>query len=428
MHYGYEEVLRLKGWSLLKLFKKSQPQKNEAQYKLEGWREMYENGGRLRLAAAISAEVARLVTLELESKVYGSGRAEVLDEAYREVVAMSRSFCEIACAFGGVMLKPYIERGKIKTAIIPSDSFEITASKEDGTIVGARFFERIERNGRQYVKAEEHMLLPGSYLIRNKAYIDANGDLKEISLSEVDEWADIEQEAVISDLDMPLFSYFKMPSPPTNDITSPLGAPIYARAVELIEDANKQYERLLWEFESGERALYIDETAVRRGARGEANLPDKRLYRMLATGNDELFEDWTPEIRDEAIINGLDRILKRIEFNCGLAYGTLSDPNSVDKTAEEIRSSKQRSFATVTEIQSALKKALLGWISAADALLDIYDMADSGEYQVDFAFDDSIVADRKTEFDERMQLLNAGVISAEEMRSWYLGEGAENNE
>ncbi|MEE0944885.1 MAG: phage portal protein [Clostridia bacterium] len=412
----------------MKLFKKSQPQKKEAQYKLEGWREMYENGGRLRLAAAISAEVARLVTLELESSVYGSKRADVLNEAYREVVSGARYFCEIACAFGGVMLKPYIERGKIKTAIIPSDSFEITASKQDGTIVGARFFERIERDGRQYVKSEEHMLLPGSYLIINKAYIDADGELKEIALSEVDAWSDIEQEAVISDLDIPLFSYFKMPSPPTNDIISPLGAPIYARAVELIEDANKQYERLLWEFESGERALYIDETAVRRGSRGEANLPDKRLYRMLATGNDELFEDWTPVLRDGAIINGFDRILKRIEFNCGLAYGTLSDPNSVDKTAEEIRTSKQRSFATVTEIQTALKKAMLGWISAANALVDIYDIAQSGEYKVDFAFDDSIVADRTTEFDERMRLLNAGVISAEEIRRWYLGEGAKNNE
>lgn len=399
------------------------PQK--AQYKCGSWRDMYENGGRLRLAASISAEVARLVTLEMKSTIYGSKRAEVLNAAYQQVISGARYFCELACAFGGIMLKPYVERGKIKTAIISADSFEVTASKEDGTILGVKFFEILEKENKKYVKAEEHLLLPNCYLITNKAYIETHGEQKEISLTEVPQWADIEPEVTISDLDIPLFSYFKMPSPSPDDISSPLGAPIYSRAVELIEDANKQYERLLWEFESGERALYIDETAIRRGARGEAAIPDKRLYRMLSTGNDELFEDWTPDIRDEAFINGLERILKRIEFNCGLAYGTLSDPQAVDKTAEEIRSSKQRSFATVTEIQTSLKKALLGWISAANALADIYSITKDGEYKVDFSFDDSIVADRPTEFAERMQLLNTGVITAEEMREWYLGEGVE---
>ena len=387
------------------------------------WREMYENGGRLRLAASISAEVARLVTLEIKSSIYGSKRAEILNSSYSDVISKSRSFCELACAFGGVMLKPYIENGRIKTAVIPSDSFEVTASKGDGTILGVRFFERIKSENKNYIKAEEHLMLGGNYYIRNTAYSEANGERKEIPLKAVAEWADLETEVILNDVHSPLFSYFKMPSVVTDDISSPLGAPIYSRAVELIEDANRQYERLLWEFESGERALYIDETAVRRGSKGEASIPDKRLYRMLSTGNDELFEDWTPEIRDEAIINGLDRILKRIEFNCGLAYGTLSDPQAVDKTAEEIRFSKQRSFATVTEIQTSLKKALLGWIEAADILLDIYDLAEEGAYEVDFLFDDSIVADRPTEFDERMRLLTAGVITADEMREWYLGEG-----
>lgn len=415
----------MKGLIILKLFRRSQPLPQKAQYKCGSWRDMYENGGRLRLAAAISAEVARLVTLEMKSTIYGSKRAEVLNAAYQQVISDARYFCELACAFGGIMLKPYIERGKIKTAVISADSFEVTASKEDGTILGVKFFEILEKENKKYVKAEEHLLLPNCYLITNKAYIETHGEQRQISLTEVYEWADIEPEVTISDLDMPLFSYFKMPSPPLDDVSSPLGAPIYSRAVELIEDANKQYERMLWEFESGERALYIDETAIRRGARGEAAIPDKRLYRMLSTGNDELFEDWTPDIRDEAIINGMERILKRIEFNCGLAYGTLSDPQAVDKTAEEIRSSKQRSFATVTEIQTSLKKALLGWISAANALLDIYSIEKDGEYEVDFSFDDSIVADRPTEFAERMQLLNTGVITAEEMREWYLGEGVE---
>ena len=54
-----------------------------------------------------------------------------------------------------------------------------------------------------------------------------------------------------------------------------------------------------------------------------------------------------------AFSNGYNRIVQKIEFNCGLAYGTLSDPQVVDKTAEEIISSKQRSYATVKAIQNS---------------------------------------------------------------------------
>lgn len=386
------------------------------------WRDMYEGGGgSLNLAAAISSELARLVTLEMKSRIYGSERAEFINGAYQDVIKNAYNFCETACAIGGVVLKPYINGDRIMTAYLPQDAVKITAVGADGSIRGAEFYESLERNGVVYKKCEEHTLTPEGIIIKNSVYKDG-GRKTPIQLSDVSEWADIEPEVRIEGVSEPLFSYFRMPFINTADMESPLGAPVFSRADKLIGDAQRQYERILWEFESGERALYLDETAVRRNIRGEIQLPDKRLYRLLNTGNDELFCDWTPEIRDEALINGFERILQRIEFNCGLAYGTLSDPQTVDKTAEEIRSSKQRSYATVTQIQRALKEALCGWACAANMLCGIYALAPEGKYKLDIMFDDSIIADRATEFSERMELLKEGVISRDEMRSWYLGE------
>ncbi len=412
----------------MRFFKKSTPKRLEGTPLKRVWRDMYENGGKLNLAASISAEVARLVTLEFESKIYGSKRAELLNSTYQNLIGRARNFCELACGLGGVMLKPYIADGRIETAIIPSDSFEVTGTLSDGSIIGAKFFEQAEQDGKRYIKCEEHLISKGRYIITNTAYIDALGIKREVPLSEVRVWSDLERETVLEGVKGTLFSYFGMPFVARGDITKTLGEPIFARSCELIEDANRQYERLLWEFESGERALYVDETAIKTGKSGEAQLPGRRLYKTLLTGNDELFQDWSPQIRDESIVNGLMRILQRIEFNCGLAYGTLSDPEAVEKTAEEIRASKQRSYATVTEIQTSLKKALIGWARAADTLCDIYSFAPKGEYKIDFAFDDSIIADRRLEFEERMELLDKGVISIEEMRAWYLGKEPCNND
>ncbi|MGL4623679.1 MAG: phage capsid protein, partial [Culicoidibacterales bacterium] len=55
---------------------------------------------------------------------------------------------------------------------------------------------------------------------------------------------------------------------------------------------------------------------------------------------------------------GLNELLKRIEFNVGMSYGTISDPAEIPKTATEIISSKQRLYATVKELQQALEFAL----------------------------------------------------------------------
>ena len=83
-------------------------------------------------------------------------------------------------------------------------------------------------------------------------------------------------------------------------------------------------------------------------------------------GEDGMFHEWTPSLREENILRGLDAILKRIEYACGLAYGTLSDPASVEKTATEIKASKQRTYATVTDTQKALQSALERLIWAMD--------------------------------------------------------------
>lgn len=173
-----------------------------------------------------------------------------------------------------------------------------------------------------------------------------------------------------------------MPMANTKDTASPLGMSVYSRATKLIADADKQYERLLWEFESGERALYVSEEAFRRDKNGNRVLPNARLYKLLNCENDELFKDWTPSIRESEIIAGLDDILRKIEFNCGLAYGTLSNVQNVDKTAEEIRASKQRSYSTVAEIQNSLRNALSGLVKSMNVLCDLYELAPDGEYSV----------------------------------------------
>ena len=393
---------------------------------IELWRGMYEAKKGLLLPASIASETARLVTLELQTKICGSARADYLNEQYTKVIKQIRTTAEYACAGGGIILKPFVNGKKIETAFVKANNFIPTQFDISGNITGAAFLDKQYRNGKIYTRIEHHEFDGEKYIIKNYAFVSAaEGNIgNKTTLKEVESWKDIEPLVVVAGIERPLFSYFKMPMANTTDADSPLGVSVYAKCTGLINDAEKQYDRLLWEFKSGERALYVDTNAVKRDENGREILPDERLYKLL-NADDSLFKDWSPTLREQNIINGLNEILRKIEFNSGLAYGTLSDVQTTDKTAEEIKSSKQRSYAHISDIQQALKNALCDLIKAMNALADLYELAPSGDYEVSFNFDDSIVADRKAEFNEKLQLVSAGIMAPWELRMWYFGEDEE---
>lgn len=388
------------------------------------WDGLYKNKSKLSLPAAISSETARLVTMEMKSEITGGMRADFLNSQYKNVFRDIRKAVEFACAKGGIVFKPYVSGKKIKVGIIQAENFIPIEFSDSGEIFGAAFLDRITEESRVYTRIERHSFQDGIYKICNSAFVSQNGaDLgKNISLGEIDAWKNIEPCVAMRNIEKPLFSYFKMPMANSIDSASPLGVSVFSNGISLIQDAEEQYSRLLWEFESGERALYVDEAAIRRDRNGNHILPDKRLYRLLNSGDDTLFQDWTPEIREQPLLNGMNEILRRLEFNVGLAYGTLSDVQDTDKTAEEIRASKQRSYSQVCDIQNSLKDALTNLAAAMDELCDLYALCPCGDYGISFEFDDSIAADRKTEFEEKLRLLEKGIMQPWEMRMWYFGE------
>ncbi len=391
------------------------------------WKGMYEEREGLHLSAALSFEMARMVTVEMRSNITGSKRADFLNEHYKKVIDNIRIPVEYGCAKGGVVLKPYVLGKSIMVDFIQADEFFPTAVDDCGNIIGAVFVQRLVRGGNFFTRLEEHRLSAGGYEILNRAFMSrAEGILgKPISLKEVPEWADLSEEMTIANVKKPLFGYFKPAIANNIDPKSPLGVSMFANAINLIENANRQYERLLWEFESGERALIANSMAFKRDRDGRLRLPDKKLYRTLDVEDMDFFREWSPTLRGKEIFDGLDKIYRQIEFNCGFAYGTLSAVDDHQRTAEEIRNSKQRSYSTITDNQKSLQNALSDLVYAMDVWCTLYNLAPMGSYSISFEFDDSIAADRKTEFEEKLALVSKGIMKPWEFRRWYFGEDEE---
>jgi len=376
---------------------------------IEVWSRMYADAPNwasnevktMNLPAEIAAEFARLITIEMESEITGSARADYLNIILQqEVLEKLRQQVEYACAKGGIVLKPYIDGDTITVDFIQADCFFPISFDSSGRLTGAVFVDQIIRGKKIFTRLESQQFNDsGIYEVKNKAFMSSTKNVlgSQISLADVDQWADLQPEIVIQNVDRPLFAYFKVPFANTIDPRSALGVSVYSRAVSQIEEADKQWSRLLWEFEGSELAIDADMVALGKDSAGKLSMPrlNKRLFRGLNIngGNSgaDFYKVFSPAIRDASLLNGLNAILIRVEDACGLARGTFSDPATDPKTATEILSSKQKSYSTIRDCQKSLQNALDNLVYAMDIMATLYQLSPVGTYETSYNWDDSII-------------------------------------
>ena len=377
------------------------------------------------LPAAICREVTRPTLVEFTANITGSQRADYLNDGFQLAKENFSKALELGLALGGVALKPYIYGDKLLVDMTGAAGFQPTKFDPTGRCIGGVFRDKpVKVNGKYYVRLESHDLTDTVYTIKNKSYYsDSTGSVgAPAPLDVVSEWADIQEEVTIQNMDGPLFAYFKPPIANTADTNSLCGMSIYgdAATVELIQQADKQWELLQWEYQSGKRKVFMDGNSATR------DMFDKRLFEIGPFSPDgDFFQFINPELRNDAIYKGFQDVLRRIEFNVGLSYGDISDPQTVEKTATEIRSGKQRKYVLISSIQTALEHTFDALIYAMDVYATLYGLAADGEYEVTYDWGDSILDDQETkdnEFARDLQLLNAGIMNDWEFRAKYFNE------
>lgn len=389
----------------------------------------------LGLPAMIAAEIAMMVTLEAEVNITGSARADWLADQFRPIMDHLRLVVEYAGAEGGLVFKPYVDGRDIAVDLVHADDFYPTAFNSRMEITGALFVERINHGLTKLTRLEIHSITDEGYRIYNRAFKGSSDyDLsQEIPLTDVDEWASLQPDVLITDVDYPLFGYLRIPLGNTIDPKSPVGVSVYEKATDVIREADKQFQRLLWEYEGGELAIDAVEDAFEIDPEThEARLPigRERLFRPnrldpKSVNGKGLFETFSPTLRDASYMQGLNKLLQRVEDLCGISRGTLSDPNDDARTAQEIKQTRQRTYSTVTGIQRATQKAVTTLIRAMDTMATLYSLAPQGTYEVAFVWDDSIVVDAETERQRDMQEVREGLMKDWEYRVKWRGESEE---
>lgn len=393
------------------------------------WRSLYQNKpywtegkqgrraiGSLNLPASISRSLATSATVEFESKIEGDGEhASYLNGQYQWFLERIRELLEKGCALGTVIIKPWVQGNLIPIDIVTLDRFVPTAANGRGEITGGVFIDKITRNNTTYTKLEYHSWKSGNYDIYTKAYENnSNSALgREIPLTSVPEWAQLTNQLHLGPqtdpenpnaaeryIEQPLFAVFKYPAVNRENMNSPLAPSCYAGTVDLFRQADEQWDRILWEYTATEAAIDVDTNILQKDDNGNASLPtgNERLWRKfdLDGQSTDPITPYSPEIRDTPLFNGLDNILRRIEYDTGLSDGELSRPSTVEVTATQIAASKQRYQQTVKQIQHAAEDMLNQLVYAMDYLSRLYLLSAPGDYSLSINWKDSILEDENT--------------------------------
>lgn len=377
----------------------------------------------LGIEEGICREFADCALVEMETSVSN----ERLDRIYQKNISNLNENIQEGLALGSFVLKPL---GEAAAEFVSADKIIPISFGDDGKPNDIAFL-TVKKVGDvdYFTRFERHYFINGNLTIENKCFhSQTSRDIGlPCSLESVEEWANIDPGPVtypgMSRMD---FGYYRNPIKNRID-GSACGVSVYESAVDLIRKADIQGARLDWEYESGERAIHVDNKALKQDkstGRFSMEKLKKRLYRglNLEAGKDqELLKEYSPEMRDEAFKRGLEEYKREIEFSVGLAYGDLSDVQEVAKTATEIKTSKNRKYNRVTAIQNNLYDCLEDF---AAGLAFYNSMLNSG-YEFSCKFNDSILTDEETERNQDRADVSMGAMQLWEYRKKWYGETEE---
>lgn len=328
----------------------------------------------LNLPSVMCSDLAKKAISELEvtCSIENRQTADVVTQLFMDdsLLPFLRHQVEYALGMGGVIMRPWVDMRAKKVRIGWYTADMILPVAWDGRrMTGVVLVDRKVMNSggvkKFYIKLESHGFQDdGSYKISTKLFRSANETTLGTELGsfeDVSEWATIDPEVIINNLEAPLFVYMGTPWANNKLINNPTGCALFKDAVQSIEELDRTYSSLCWEREAGELAVFVDDSMIPSTLEGgqinyNISATEKRLYRKLeGESGKQLLEPWAPELRINDLLTKLKSDLALVCMQCHLDPGAyVYDSEKGAVTATEVRTKNQQTYGTVLDIQEQM--------------------------------------------------------------------------
>lgn len=384
--------------------------------------QLYESIDDINFGAIFSNKLANYTISDSNMNIKGdNARVDLLNKTGQSLWKKMKKPVSMAFGYGGIIIVPYVKGGKIYYNLVPQN--RLTIDETDGeTITGAtvlaeRKVIKTKTSEKVYLRWTNYQINNGNLTILQQ-YSDEDG--KQIPVPEF--WKDIQEVMSITNVDKVPFGYIKSPinNRKAND---KYGVPITYGCDATILEIKETLKQMIREYELKEVFVGADVTMFN----GKNALPQNGLFKKVNADSDDFFEVFDPQFRDYT--TRLQELYKRLEHEIGTSYGILSEVNSQQATATEIKRSMYDTFTICDDMRSNIEKGMEDFFYACNVLANAYNLSAQGEYEVSFDWSYSLLEDTQTEWSQLTYAENKGIVSKVEIRQWlYPDETLEESE
>lgn len=372
---------------------------------------LYESIDDINFNAIFSNKLANYTISDSNMNIEGeNARADLLNKTGQSMWKKAKKIVSMAFGYGGVIIVPYVKGGKIYYNLVPQS--RLTIDETDGELItGATVL--AEKKVIKGTISETIYLRWTNYQIKNGNLVITQqfSDEKGNKIPTPEFWENIQEVMTITNVDRVLFGYIKSPinNRKTND---KYGVPITYGAEATILEIKETMKQLIREYELKECFVGADVTMFN----GKNALPQNGLFKKIDSTTDDFFEVFDPQFRDYT--TRLQELYKRLEHEIGTSYGILSEVNTANATATEIKRSMYDTFAIVDDVRSNIEKGLDDFFYSCNVLANAFNLSPQGEYEVSFDWSYSLIEDTQQEWSQLTYANNKGIISDVELRQW----------
>lgn len=384
-----------------------------------------------QIAGRLNYYITREIDLEIKN--------DVLEKPLKHLNAHIGSAVEYIAQQGAAVMRPIYAQNKLQYELIPLGNYLPTRYDFDGTLMGAIILKQIDTDSHKYILCEVHDFDGVSHYVKNRLYEREDGGImRGVPLTSCELTADLTPEYVWNGCRRPMLVEFR--SNVTNHIDgSNVPVALIDKATDLIEEADRQFARMDWEQEAGEKRVFADrdmftKRTLRNGDKDEVVL-DKSLNKLLVkidgdgSADGSKIHEYSPELRTEAQEKYLQAVFKRIEQTINLGKGTISDAEQIQQTATQYTGGRQELFAIIDNIEDEIAAKyedaaeIFAYMAAAYQLPG----APAANHQTEDLYtikwnDDQTRKDIVQAKQTAMQEISAGVLNKWEYRRDFYGE------
>lgn len=294
---------------------------------------------------------------------------------------------------GGISgLKPVPTKNGFHFSVVNRSGILVFARDGDGEPVDIGTYEKSTFGRYYYTLLERRTVASGGYLtITNKLYRSQNeGSLgSPAPLTEHPQYADMMEEYTFrKPIGSVGIAWLKTPIENCVDGSFDCVS-VYAPAVGLIENINRNEAQMNGEFDRGKSRIIASADMLQYDSDGKRKKLSSDVFTAVDEAPDEVgITIFSPELREQSFLARKKEYLRNAESIIGLKRGLLSEVESEERTAKEITSSEGDYNLTIIDFQQMWEEALREAVRLCGILGQLYHVP--GAHEVS---DDSVVID-----------------------------------